>query len=279
MANKLSKNKSVTTAVIPAGGLGTRLFPLTKNMPKELLEINGHPMIYYALNELVIAGIKKVVVISAPHKERLDTFLNTNLSENNIPSQIKATQHVLNSLDIQVVHQTSQNGLGDAISYAESYIDSEYFLLLLPDEIVFGSPNPSEVLLEHWNKFKASYVSIDTVPPSEISNYGIVGFEGTTNLSDEGPWKINNFVEKPELSNAPSNMSLTGRYLLSRDIFDILRATKSGKNAEIQLTDALQTHLLASEVFLGAKLTGRRFDAGSQAGIIATSAYASEYTG
>jgi UTP--glucose-1-phosphate uridylyltransferase len=277
MANTFSKNASVTTAVIPAGGLGTRLLPLTKNTPKELLQINDHPMIYYALNELAIAGIKKVIVISAPHKEPLDTFLNIKSYRNNISPQLRATRELLSSLDIQIVHQTTQMGLGDAVSYAEPYIQSEYFLLLLPDEIVFGSPNPSEILIQHWNHRRASYVSIDKVVTSQISSYGIVGFKKDTDLSGNGPWKIDKFVEKPGLDDAPSDMALVGRYLLSKKIFPLIRTTKSGINKEIQLTDALQSHLLTSESFFGASLMGKRFDAGSHTGILETSAYAAQY--
>ncbi len=277
MPKMISHNVSVNTAIIPAGGLGTRLRPLTTNTPKELLPIDNYPMIYYSLLELVNAGIKKVIVISAPHKQQLDNFLNMESYDGDLSPQLTATRELINSLDIEIVHQTTQNGLGDAVSYAEPYVDSEYFLLLLPDEIVFGSPNPSETLIEHWKAFQASYVSIQKVIPTQISNYGIVGFDQNTDLSTKGPWKISQFVEKPELADAPSDMSLTGRYLLSRKIFGLLRETELGKNREIQLTDALQNQLLASEIFFAARLTGKRFDAGSHSGILKTSEYASQY--
>ena len=130
-------------------------------------------------------------------------------------------------------------------------------------------------MLENWNQKEACYVSVQKVPSSQIANYGVVGLEERNNVSVQGPWKVNQFVEKPQSDNAPSDMTLTGRYVLSKDIFSTIRATEAGKNGEIQLTDALQNRLGESDDFLAIPFPGKRFDAGSHDGIAKLSSYLS----
>ncbi len=275
MPKSFSNNARLDTAVIPAGGLGTRLLPLTESTPKELVKVHNQAMIQYALNELVVAGITKLIVISSPRKKQLDEFLNINNYDMEPSHDLSSTPELLSRFDIRVTHQNVQLGLGDAVLYAEPYVESDFFLLLLPDEILIGDPNPSETLLENWNQKEACYVSVQKVPSSQIANYGVVGLEAQNNVSEQGPWKVNQFVEKPQSDNAPSDMTLTGRYVLSKDIFSTIRATEAGKNGEIQLTDALQNRLGESDDFFAIPFPGKRFDAGSHDGIAKLSSYLS----
>tara|TARA_B100000029_G_scaffold492797_1_gene554548 strand:+ start:12810 stop:13661 length:852 start_codon:yes stop_codon:yes gene_type:complete len=275
MPKSFSNNARLDTAVIPAGGLGTRLLPLTESTPKELVKVHNQAMIQYALNELVVAGITKLIVISSPRKKQLDEFFNINNYDMEPSHDLSSTPELLSRFDIRVTHQNVQLGLGDAVLYAEPYVESDFFLLLLPDEILIGDPNPSETLLENWNQKEACYVSVQKVPSSQIANYGVVGLEARNNISEQGPWKVNQFVEKPQSDNAPSDMTLTGRYVLSKDIFSTIRATEAGKNGEIQLTDALQNRLGESDDFFAIPFPGKRFDAGSHDGIAKLSSYLS----
>jgi UTP--glucose-1-phosphate uridylyltransferase len=228
-------------AVIPAAGLGTRFLPATKAQPKEMLPVFNKPTIQYVVEEAVNSGIDDIIIITGKGKRPIEDHfdksweLESNLEKKGKIDYLNEVQAISNMADIFYVRQKKQNGLGDAISCAKKHIGDEPFAVLLGDTITYSDTPCTKQLMDVHEKYGGSVIAIEELPERKIERYGIVdGTEIENNI-----FKVNNLVEKPKLEDAPSNLGITGRYILTPDIFDKLNSIEAGVGGEIQLTDAI----------------------------------------
>ena len=228
-------------AVIPAAGLGTRFLPATKAQPKEMLPVFNKPTIQYVVEEVVNSGIDDILIITGKGKRSIEDHfdrsfeLEYSLEKKGKTDYLEEVQSITNMADICYVRQKKQNGLGDAISCAQKHIGDEPFAVLLGDTITYSKTPCTKQLLDVYEKYGGSTIAIERLPQEKIERYGIV--DG--NIIEDNIYKVNNLVEKPKLEDAPSNLGITGRYILTPDIFDKLNEIDAGVGGEIQLTDAI----------------------------------------
>ena len=255
----------VKQAIIPLAGLGTRMLPLTKVLPKELWPLGSKSILEHILDECFNAGVKEVIFVISKKKNVIKKYFLKNKSlENavkNKPDILKKLIY-LNRISkrIKFVYQDKPSGLGHAVMCAKKYISSKYFLLLLPDDIIKGK-NCTKELIEINKKKQSSVIALKQVSKREVKRYGIAGF------SNKKKFKINKMIEKPSIINAPSRYAIIGRYLLNKSIFKFLKNKKSGKLGEIQITDAMNA-MLSKESFYGCKFKGKYLDCGTINGYI-----------
>lgn len=245
-------------AVIPAAGLGTRLLPATKAQPKEMLPVYDKPTIHYAVEEAVKSGIDDILIITGRNKRSIEDYfdksyeLEYTLQKAGKDRDLKKVRKITDLADICYVRQKNLIGLGDAISCAERHVGDEPFAVLLGDSITRSKTPLTKQLINVFNKYEKSTIAIREVSEDKISRHGIVdGSQITENI-----YKINSLVEKPNMDEAPSNLAIVGRYILTPDIFDKISQTGPGFNGEIQLTDALSK---MDEVY-GVKFDGKVFN-------------------
>lgn len=244
-------------AVIPAAGLGTRLLPATKAQPKEMLPVYDRPTIHYVIEEAVKSGIDDILIVTGRNKRSIEDYfdksyeLEYTLQKAGKDRDLKKVRKITSLADICYVRQKDLKGLGDAILSAERHIDDEPFAVLLGDTITQGSLCTGQ-LIDTFRKYEKSVISIREVQNQCVNRYGIVS--GTE--IDENVYKINNLVEKPEIGQAPTNLAITGRYVLTPDIFDKISETEAGFNGEIQLTDAISK---LDDIY-GVKYAGKVFN-------------------
>jgi UTP--glucose-1-phosphate uridylyltransferase len=268
----------VRKAVIPVAGLGTRLLPVTKTVPKELLPIVDVPAIQVIVEECVASGIEEVVLITGRGKGQIEDYfdysyeLERNLEERGKHDALEMVRRVSSMIRTVAVRQKEPLGLGHAIACARPVVGDEPFLVLLPDDIISANPPCSKQLMDIYSKYGEAVVSIMEVSPEEVHRYGIVDGESWA----PGLHRIRSLVEKPSRENAPSNFAVIGRYLLPPIIFDYLERCKKDATGEIQLTDALAI-LARDRALIGFEFEGRRHDIGDRLGLVtANIAYALE---
>jgi len=264
----MHEDKAVNAAVFPVAGFGTRFFPATKAMPKELLPVVNKPLIQYAVEEAIEAGIKTLIFVTGRNKRAIEDHFDAN-NEMDLAlrskGKIKQADMIRNILPIGVecifVRQAQQLGLGHAILCAERAVGNNPFAVLLADDFLTDhEPGVMSDLIRAFNKTKNSQLSIMKVTDKDIPNYGMVVPGNKSN-------KISGLIEKPPLKKAPSNLASIGRYVLTSDIFNILRELPTGAENELQLADAI--NVLASQSKVEAvKLKGKRFDCGSIEGYL-----------
>jgi len=246
----------VKKAVIPAAGFGTRMLPITKAQPKEMLPVVHKPVIQYVVEEAYYSGIREILIITGKHKRAIEDHFD----RGELPKKDKFTEElerILDEVDIFFVRQREQKGLGDAVRYAEAFVDDKPFALLLGDNITI--PPCTKMLIGEFEKYKTSVVALEKLPKERIPFHGIIkGFE-----IEEGIYKIEDMIEKPRIEDAPSNIAILGRYILTPEIFDYLRDLKPGYGGEVQLTDALRLMCRDVEVY-GMLYNGRRYDIGNK---------------
>lgn len=245
-------------AVIPAAGLGTRLLPATKAQPKEMLPVYYKPTIHYAVEEAVDSGIDDILIITGRNKRSIEDYfdksyeLEYTLQKAGKDRDLKKVRKITDLADICYVRQKNLKGLGDAVSCAERHIGGEPFAVLLGDSITRSKTPLTKQLIDLYNKYEKSAIAIREVSQDRLNRHGIVG---GSKISDN-VYKINSLVEKPEISKAPSNLAIVGRYVLTPDIFDKISQTEPGFNGEVQLTGALSK---LDEVY-GVKFDGKVFN-------------------
>lgn len=250
MPNKVRK------AVIPAAGAGTRFFPLTRTQPKEMLPILDKPVIQYVVEEAVLSGLDEILIIVGHGKDSIIDYFD----KHPLDSQMKGFEIDVFP-EIYFVRQREQKGLGDSLRYAEKFTENDPFLVLLGDTIYKskGAGTTSSEILEVYGKMGKQMVMIEKVKKEKIQDYGIISGEKVS----DSLWNVKDLVEKPSPENAPSNMGITGTYLLHPEIYEILRGIKPGKNGEFQLTDALRI-LSSRGDLLGYEINGTRYDIGTK---------------
>jgi len=246
----------ITKAVIPAAGLGTRFLPLTKSMPKEMLPVVHKPVIQYVVEEAFKSGITDILIITGKGKRAIEDYFD-HIENESGNVFIEELEVLLNSMNFFYVRQRSLLGLGDAIRYAESFIDDQPFAVLLGDTITI--PPCVKELIDCYQKYHSPVIAVEKVPRSIVSQYGIISGD----YIDDETILVKNLVEKPEPSDAPSDLAILGTYLLTPTIMECIEQTIPGKGGEIQLTDALK--ILTQKENLYAHLyRGKRYDIGNK---------------
>lgn len=230
-------------AVIPAAGLGTRFLPATKAQPKEMLPVFNKPTIQYVVEEAVSSGIDDILIITGKGKRTIEDHfdrsfeLELSLRSSGKIEALKEIEAISDMADIYYVRQKKQKGLGDAISTAKNHIDGEPFAVLLGDTIAQSNVPCTKQLMDIFYKYEATTIAVEKVPEEKIERYGIIN---GSYISDS-VYKIEDMVEKPSISDAPSNLAITGRYILVPEIFDYIKEVEPGVGGEIQLTDAMKS--------------------------------------
>jgi UTP--glucose-1-phosphate uridylyltransferase len=259
----------IRKAVFPAAGLGTRFLPATKASPKEMLPLVDKPMIQYVVEEAVASGIEQVIIVTGRGKRAIEDHfdiayeLESNLKEKGKTRLLDEVQKITNMVDFCYVRQREALGLGHAILCARNIVGNEPFAVLLGDDIVDSRVPALKQLINVFKSHQASVLAVERVPRSQVSRYGVIKAEPM----DDGLHRIRDLVEKPKPENAPSDLAVIGRYILTPEIFEELERTKPGKLGEIQLTDALK-NLLGRQAIYGYEFDGKRYDAGDKLGFL-----------
>jgi len=257
----------IKKALFPAAGYGTRFLPATKSVPKEMLPIVNKPLIHYAIKECMNANIFEIGFVTGRNKRAIEDYLDFAPElEEKIKDTTKAkllheTNSMINSCTFTYVRQKEMLGLGHAVLTGEPLIGNNPFAVVLADDLCEGDVLSQMVKL--YSKYKCSIVAIEEVPKNEVNKYGVISGKEI----EESVYMVNDMVEKPEIDKAPSNLAIIGRYILTPDIFDLLKITKPGKGGEIQLTDAILKQAKEGMV-LAYKFKGKRFDCGNVDGYI-----------
>ena len=259
----------VRKAVLPAAGLGTRFLPATKASPKEMLPLVDKPLIQYAVEEAVASGIEDIIIVTGRGKRAIEDHfdrsfeLEENLKGNKKEGMLKEVRRISELANFCYVRQPEALGLGHAVLCAQHLVGDEPFAVLLGDEVIDAPVPGLAQLIKVFIEREGPVLGVKKVPLQEVSRYGIIANRRVA----EGLHRVDDLVEKPDPKHAPSRYAVIGRYVLSPDIFDILRRIPPGKNGEIQLTDALR--VLAKKVTMYAhEMQGQRHDAGEKLGFL-----------
>ena len=261
---------NVRTAVIPAAGYGTRFLPVSKAVPKEMLPLVDRPVIQYAVEQAVEAGIERVVLVTSAGKGATEEYfaiapaLEAAL-ERRGHAKLDEVRRVSRMVELVPVTQAEPLGLGHAVLCARDAVGGEPFVVYLPDEIVLAEPSVTRQLLDASERLGGSVAGVIEVPRADVVRYGVIAGEQV----EERAWRLSGLVEKPPVEDAPSNLAVTGPYVLSPAIFDCLAAVEAGAVGEIQLTDGLDA-LAKQEPVFAYRFEGKRFDAGTPLGLIET---------
>ena len=266
---------SIKKAVLPVAGFGTRFLPATKAIPKEMLPIIDKPLIEYAVEEAVDAGIEEIIFVTSHTKIAIENHFDSNFEleekllisgKNDFISLINPEK--FKNIRFTYVRQKSQRGLGDAIAHASHLVNDDAFAVLLADDLIFSKVSCLQQLIDIHNNTNSSVIGVNEVPKADISKYGVI-----SPSDEEGDdIKIIDIVEKPDASIAPSNLAVVGRYVLDSDIFEYLKRVEEDASSEIQLTDAIKLMLKDKDI-LGCKYEGVKFDCGSKKGFVAATLY------
>jgi UTP--glucose-1-phosphate uridylyltransferase len=262
----------VRKAVIPAAGLGTRFLPITKSIPKELLPILDRPMLQYVIEEAAEAGIEEVIIVTSRGKESIASYfqpmpdLEQHLAESGSMDLLEKVKQATSLARVSFVIQEQPLGLGHAVLTAREAVGHEPFVVILPDDIIAHSPGALSQMLAVSDRYAAGVVAVEPTPWEMVHNYGVV--DATQQL--DRIHRIHRLVEKPRREDAPSNLTVVGRYILPPEIFECLKRTPPGAKNEIQLTDGMallmETHQLYAYEFLGT-----RYDGGNPLGLLRAS--------
>ncbi|AYW47215.1 UTP--glucose-1-phosphate uridylyltransferase [Tetragenococcus osmophilus] len=259
----------VRKAVIPAAGLGTRFLPATKAIAKEMLPIVDKPTIQFIVEEAMASGIEDILVVTGKAKRPIEDHFDANIElEQNLKSTGKTDLLKLveetTDINLHFVRQKRPLGLGHAILQAKAFVGDEPFVVMLGDDITSNKIPLTKQLINDYEKTKASTLAVMPVPHEETSKYGIIEPNGEI---AKGLYDVNSFVEKPKPEQAPSNLAIIGRYLLTPEIFSLLEKQKPGKGGEIQLTDSIDELNKTQRVF-AQEFSGKRYDVGTKIGML-----------
>jgi UTP--glucose-1-phosphate uridylyltransferase len=262
----------VRKAVFPAAGWGTRFLPATKAQPKEMLPLVDKPIIQYAVEEAVAAGIEQVIIVTSSQKRAIEDHFDLSyelehlLEEKGDIEMLRQVRHISDLAQVAYVRQKEQLGLGHAVLMAKDLIGHEPFAVLLPDDVVVGDRPCIGQLIHAYQQTHGSVVAVMEIPHEETSRYGIIAAERSEDPLDHGRLhKVTRLVEKPKPEEAPSNLAIIGRYVLTPKIFDKLEQTQRGAGGEIQLTDAIQA-MMEEQAVYAYEFEGTRYDAGTTMG-------------
>jgi UTP--glucose-1-phosphate uridylyltransferase len=262
----------VRKAVIPAAGWGTRFLPATKSLPKEMLPLVDKPVIQYIVEEAVASGIEQILIITAQGKEAIRNHFDRSpelervLREKRDEKRLGEVQRVSRLADVSYVRQEEQLGLGHAVSMAKDLVGKEPFALFLPDDLIVAEVPAMKQMLRVFERWKGSIIAVEPVPREKTAAYGIIDPRKVEDRVHE----VLGLIEKPSPENAPSNLGIVGRYILTPEIFDVLVRVTPGAGGEIQLTDALQL-LRKDQKIYAYEFEGVRYDTGEPLGFLRAS--------
>lgn len=263
----------IRKAVLPVAGLGTRVLPASKVVPKELLPLVDKPTLQYIVEEAVAAGIEEIIFVSSRSKraieDHFDSFPELEQAlerKGNKKKELEELRRVQTMAKYLSVRQDEPRGLGHAVLCAREAIGDEPFVVMLGDDLVAPETPCLPRMLEIHEQYGGSVLSLFTSPPEEISAFGVVAIE---DLSPDTV-KVTHLVEKPPAEEAPSNLAVAGRYILTPDIFDLIERTPAGKGGEIQITDAIEMQAREGNCY-GLRFTGERYDTGNPLGLLTSS--------
>ena len=269
-------SKKVRKAVFPAAGLGTRFLPATKASPKEMLPLVDKPLIQYVVEEAVASGIESVVIVTGRGKAAIEDHFDVSfeleklLEERGKEAELKAMRAISEMARVCYVRQREALGLGHAVLQARDLVGDEPFAVMLSDDIIDSETPALKQLLDVYEKYDAPVLGTMQVAGEAISRFGVIDGEEV----EDGVYKIKDMVEKPPFAEAPSDLAIIGRYVLTPDIFDEIEKTSPGAIGEIQITDAMRS-LLGKRPFYAVRFAGTRYDAGDKLGfLIATVEFA-----
>jgi UTP--glucose-1-phosphate uridylyltransferase len=262
----------VRKAVFPAAGWGTRFLPATKAQPKEMLPLVDKPVIQYAVEEAVAAGIEQVIIVTSSQKRAIEDHFDLNyelehlLEEKGEIEKLRQVRHISDLAQVAYVRQKEQLGLGHAVLMAKDLIGHEPFAVILPDDVCVADRPVIGQLIHAYHQIHGSVVAVMEVPLEETKRYGVIAGEAVDDTINHGRLrKVSKLVEKPSPGEAPSNLAIIGRYVLTPKIFDKLEQTARGAGGEIQLTDAIED-LMEEQAVYGYVFEGTRYDAGTTMG-------------
>jgi len=265
---------SVDTVVFPVAGLGTRILPATKTLPKELLPLVDRPVIQCGVEEAVQSGIGRVVLVTSPDNTmtaahfEANPRLETLLAARGKTEALEAVRAVTTMAEVVTVHQTEPLGLGHAVLMARNAVGKAPFAVALPDDVIDANPPALRQMRDVFDELDGPVVLVERVPREAVDRYGVID---PIPIRD-GVFQVRDLVEKPDPESAPSNLAIIGRYILTPDVFDALEQTGTGAGGEIQLTDGLR-HLLERRPLYACELSGVRHDVGTKLGYLKASLY------
>ena len=261
--------KTVKKAIIPAAGLGTRFLPATKSQPKEMLPIVDKPTLQYIIEEAIESGIEEILIITGRSKKSIEDHfdksveLELELEQKGKTEMLEMVQQISNMVNIHYIRQKEPKGLGHAIYCAKSFIGNDPFAVLLGDDIVDSETPCLKQLINAYDEYKTSILGVQEVAKEDTDKYGILDCKHI----EDRVYKVKDMIEKPNVDEAPSNIAILGRYIITPAIFEILENQEPGKGGEIQLTDALKT-LGQQEAIYAYNFEGRRYDVGDKLGFL-----------
>lgn len=266
----------IKKCLFPVAGYGTRFLPATKSMPKEMLPVVNKPLVQYGVEEAIAAGLHEIAFVTGRGKRAIaDHFdisyeLEHQIAGTSKEKYLASIRDVLEKGTFTMTRQREMKGLGHAILTGEVLVGNEPFGVILSDDLCINGDGDGVMaqMVRLFRQFRCSIVAVQEVPMDQIEKYGVIAGESLK----EGLYRVDKMVEKPRQEDAPSNLAIIGRYILTADIFDILRDTPPGKNGEIQLTDALMTQAKSGCV-MAYKFQGRRFDCGAVDGFVEATNY------
>lgn len=262
-------SKTIKKAIIPAAGLGTRFLPATKAQAKEMLPIVDKPTLQYIIEEAIASGIEEILIVTGRNKKCIEDHfdrsveLELELEKKGKSAMLEMVQDISNMVNIHYIRQKEPKGLGHAVHCAKSFIGNEPFAVLLGDDIVDAKTPCLKQMINAYDEYKTSILGVQQVDKDKVNKYGILDVKHI----EDRVYKVKDMVEKPTIEEAPSNIAILGRYIITPAIFDILENQEPGKGGEIQLTDALQT-LATKEAIYAYNFEGRRYDVGDKLGFL-----------
>jgi UTP--glucose-1-phosphate uridylyltransferase len=267
----------VRKAIFPAAGLGTRFLPVTKAQPKEMLPLVDKPIIQYGIEEAVASGVDNIILVTGRGKNAIEDHFDVSvelesfLEARGKREQLAEIRKISNMINFAYVRQREPLGLGHAVLVARELVGNEPFAVILADDVIDANPPAIKQLINVFQQLDGPVLAVERVPRADISSYGVIAIEPGSHLGD-GIHQVHDLVEKPPKEEAPSDLAIIGRYVLTPDIFPALAATKSDRTGEIQLTNGLR-ELLKSRPIYACEVKGVRHDTGNKLGFLKAVVY------
>ena len=268
---------AVRKAVFPAAGLGTRFLPATKAQPKEMLPLVDKPIIQYGVEEAVASGIDNIILVTGRGKNAIEDHFDVSIELESFleargkKEQLDEVRKISNMINFAYVRQGEPLGLGHAVLVTRELVGNEPFAVILGDDVIDADPPAMKQLIDVFQKVNGPVLAVERVPREDISSYGVIAIEPSAHLGD-GVYQVKDLVEKPPRDEAPSDLAIIGRYVLTPDIFPALAATKSDRTGEIQLTNGLR-ELLRTRPIYACEVKGVRHDTGNKLGYLKAMVY------